>query len=170
MGVLDTSSLCDVETKDFVYDTRELTTARLFVALRGENFDGNTFVAQALSQGATAALCNPSAIDKFGAPRELCWVVTDTKQAIQKLALFVRKQSRAKVIAITGSVGKTSVKELLGFALPFYGPTLIAEGSFNNEYGVPRTLLNIDDSYDFVVLEFGARKIHDIRTLCGFGA
>jgi UDP-N-acetylmuramoyl-tripeptide--D-alanyl-D-alanine ligase len=156
----------DIETKDFIYDSREVRASTIFVALSGENFDGNTFVTQALSQGATAALCTPSAIDEFGAARHLCWVVTDTRQAIQQLALFVRKQCRAKVIAITGSVGKTSIKELLGFALSFYGPTLSAEGSFNNEYGVPRTLLKIDDSYDFVVLEFGARKNHDIRVLC----
>ncbi len=119
-------------------DTREMAPGDLFVALSGENRDGHAFVAQALAGGAAAAMVSrvPEGVP-VDAPLLL---VDDTLAALGRLGAAGRARTGARVIAVTGSVGKTSTKEMLRSMLAGQGPTHAATRSFNNHWGVPLTL------------------------------
>ncbi len=143
-------------------DTRQLTSGCVFVALQGERFDGHDYVQQALAQGAIAAIvAQPvSSVDSG-----LQLVVDDTLVAYQAIARWWRSQFEIPVLAITGSAGKTSTKEMLAAALNCYGNVLKTEKNYNNDIGVPLTLLQLDDTYRFVVLELAMRGPGEIARL-----
>lgn len=141
-------------------DSRLVTAGGLFVAIAGDHVDGHDFVPQALSGGAVGVL-STRVVD---AP---CVVVVDAVRALGKIArAVIDRHDRVRVVAVTGSQGKTSVKDLLAHILPAAGATVASAGSFNNELGVPLTVLRIDDATRFLVVEMGARGIGHIATLC----
>lgn len=142
-------------------DTRTLVPGNLFVALKGERFDGHDHLAAALAAGATAAVVsrlNP----QIDIPQIL---VDDTLLALQTLGKCWRDQVNPLVIAITGSAGKTTVKQLLAAMCSQAGATRATVGNLNNEIGVPLTLLSLDAADQFAVIEMGANHVGEIARL-----
>lgn len=142
-------------------DSRDVPEGALFVALPGDGADGHDFVGAALEAGALAALVQDRAA-LAGRPGV---VVDDTWAAILRLGASVRDAVDPQVVAITGSVGKTTTKDLTGAALAADRPTVAAEGSFNNELGVPLTLLATTGATQALVVEIGARGVGHIASL-----
>jgi UDP-N-acetylmuramoyl-tripeptide--D-alanyl-D-alanine ligase len=141
-------------------DSRDLPPgAPLFVALRGEHVDGHRFLDQAVQQGAAAVLCERPA-DGLDAV-----VVEDTWRAVRELAREVRDRVAPRAVGITGSVGKTTVKDLTAAAVGAERRVAAARGSFNNELGVPLTLLTLREGDEVLVAEIGARHVGDIADL-----
>jgi len=141
-------------------DSRALEKDGLFVAIAGEHVDGHDFVPQAVAGGAAAVLATRA----VGAP---CVVVEDATTALGKIARAVLdRRADVDVIGITGSQGKTSAKDLLAQVLAASGPTVASAGSFNNELGVPLTVLHLEESTKYLVVEMGSRGIGHIATLC----
>ncbi len=143
-------------------DTRTLAPGDLFVALAAAR-DGHDFVAQALAQGACAALV--SRIPEGVAPDAPLLVVGDVLQALERLGVAARARTGARVAAITGSVGKTSTKEMLRAALSGQGRVHAAEASYNNHWGVPLTLARMPADTDFAVIEIGMNHPGEIAPL-----
>ena len=145
-------------------DTRKLQAGDLFFALKGDRFDGNTFAKQALETGAVAAIIDdPKAyIDK----RTI--VVEDVLKTLQALARYHREQLRIPVIAITGSNGKTTSKELVHAVLSTRFKTYTTEGNLNNHIGVPLTLLRIGTDAEMAVIEMGANHQQEIAGYCQY--
>ncbi len=142
-----------------VVDSREVDTETLFVALPGSRVDGHDYAGAAVAAGSPAVL----AARPVGVPAVL---VADPQAALAALAAHVRGLAPATVVAVTGSVGKTTTKDLLADLLAELGPTVAAPGSFNNEIGLPLTLLRTAPDTAFVVLEMGARGRGHIAALC----
>ncbi|PLR47856.1 UDP-N-acetylmuramoyl-tripeptide--D-alanyl-D-alanine ligase [Chimaeribacter arupi] len=138
-------------------DTRQLSAGSLFVALKGENFDAHAFADNAVAAGAAALLVSRR-VDA-DVP-QLC--VADTRIALGQLGAWVRRQVPARVVALTGSSGKTSVKEMTATILRECGNVLFTQGNFNNDIGVPLTLLRLEPQHDFAVVEMGANHIGEI--------
>jgi len=144
-------------------DTRTLETGDLFVALAGPNFDGHDFVDTAFAAGAASALVSREA-SLNGRPG---LVSTDTLDAMEKLATAARDRSRAKIAAITGSVGKTSTKEALAHVLSAQGETGYSKSSLNNHWGVPLSVARLPASARFGVFEIGMNHPGEITPLVG---
>ncbi|SFN77357.1 UDP-N-acetylmuramoyl-tripeptide--D-alanyl-D-alanine ligase [Xenorhabdus japonica] len=138
-------------------DSRQIMHGSLFIALKGEKFDAHDFAKDVAQQGACALLVSHR-LD-IDCPQV---VVEDTRLAMGKLAGWVRQQSKAKVVALTGSSGKTSVKEMTAAILRQCGNTLYTTGNFNNDIGVPLTLFRLTDEHQFAVIELGANHIGEI--------
>jgi len=150
----------DVVVRGVFTDTRAPLPGALFVALRGERFDGHDYVAAARQAGAAAALvARPLAADL---PQV---IVADTTLALGDLASAVRASRRARVVGITGSNGKTTVKTLLASILALHGRTHVNAGNLNNEFGLPLSLLALPEDAEYAVLEMGAGKPGDIAYL-----
>ncbi|KAB7623852.1 UDP-N-acetylmuramoyl-tripeptide--D-alanyl-D-alanine ligase [Alkalilimnicola sp. S0819] len=142
-------------------DGRRVEAGGLYVAIRGERFDGHDFIAQAAASGAAAAL-----VERDGDwPLPVCRVA-DCRRALGALGRHNRRAVPARVAAITGSNGKTTVKEMLATILRRAGETLATQGNLNNELGVPLTLLRLDERQDYAVIEMGASAGGDIAYLC----
>ncbi|HET7358387.1 MAG TPA: UDP-N-acetylmuramoyl-tripeptide--D-alanyl-D-alanine ligase [Nocardioidaceae bacterium] len=151
----------DVEvTGPAFIDTRHPEPGGLFVAFEGERVDGHDFAAAAIDAGAAAVLSTR--------PVDVpCVVVPDARQALARLAHHViRKLPDTSVVALTGSQGKTSTKDLIAHVLSTAGTTVATVGSFNNELGFPLTVLRAEPATEYLVLEMGARGIGHIRALC----
>ena len=133
-------------------DTRAVQPGQLFVALRGENFDGHRFIGQALAAGAVAAVVDQA--DPDVALPQL--VVADTVLALGALAAANRRESGVGLIAITGSSGKTTVRQMTSAILTEMGPTLSTEGNLNNHIGVPHTLFRLAPEHQYAAVELGA--------------
>ncbi|MBW3662186.1 MAG: UDP-N-acetylmuramoyl-tripeptide--D-alanyl-D-alanine ligase [Actinobacteria bacterium] len=142
-------------------DSRDVGTEALFVALRGESADGHDYIEAALAAGATGYLAETREGDR--APGGV--LVADTWTAIARLAGAVRDRVDPTVVAVTGSVGKTTTKDLTAAALRAQLRTVAARGSYNNELGVPLTLLDVESRTQAVVVEIGARGIGHIAAL-----
>ena len=138
-------------------DTRTIKSGDLFVALSGDNFDANSFVAKAVEQGAIAAI-----VTKKQAVDIPQIVVKDSRIALGLLGKMVRQQVNPKVAALTGSNGKTTTKEMLAAILKLVAPTLATAGNFNNDVGVPLTLLRLQQQDEFAVMELGANHKKEI--------
>lgn len=138
-------------------DTRHIEKGALFVALVGERFDAHHFCQQALQAGASALLVE-RALDLPVAQV----VVQDTKLALGQLAADVHQRSQTATVAITGSCGKTTVKEMTASILQQKGKVLFTAGNFNNDIGVPLTLLRSQEDDDYAVIELGANHIGEI--------
>jgi UDP-N-acetylmuramoyl-tripeptide--D-alanyl-D-alanine ligase len=144
-------------------DSRTVSTGALFVALRGEHADGHDFVTGATAAGAAASLT------RYPVAGSLCLVVVDPLVGLGRLSRYLIDRASAgglHVIGITGSVGKTSTKDLLAQILERAGPTVAAVGNLNNELGVPLTVGRVDEQTRFLVAEMGARGIGHIAYLC----
>lgn len=145
-------------------DSRRLSSGALFVALQGPNFDGHDHLMAAQAAGASAALLSKPIV--VGAANALPYVlVEDTLTALAQLAAAWRQQCGIATVAITGSNGKTSVKEMLASILATQGPTLYTHGNLNNHIGVPLTLLRITPQHRFAVIEMGANHPGEIASL-----
>ena len=138
-------------------DTRKITPGCLFVALKGERFDAHDFAEQAKAAGAGALLVSRK-LD-IDLPQA---VVKDTRLAFGELAAWVRQQVPTRVVALTGSSGKTSVKEMTAAILTQCGNTLYTAGNLNNDIGVPMTLLRLTREHEFAVIELGANHQGEI--------
>jgi UDP-N-acetylmuramoyl-tripeptide--D-alanyl-D-alanine ligase len=150
-------------------DSRNVQAGEVFLALRGEKFDGHDFVPRAINthnstgspQGAIAAI-----VDEAFPPSDLpLIIVKDTLQAYQTIGQWWRNQFTIPVIAITGSVGKTTTKEIIAAVLSNYGRVLKTQANYNNEIGVPKTLLELGEEHDFAVVEMGMRARGEIALL-----
>ena len=139
-------------------DTRTIKTGDIFLALTGDNFDGHDYLDIAIEKGAVAAIVSrPVAADIAQL------VVDDTRLALGQLAAYRRQQHKdLTVIAITGSSGKTTCKEMLGSIFGRLAPTLITRGNLNNDLGVPMMLLELSDHHRYAILELGANHIGEI--------
>jgi UDP-N-acetylmuramoyl-tripeptide--D-alanyl-D-alanine ligase len=143
-------------------DSRRVESGNLFVALRGEHFDGHGFAPQALQCGASALL-----LSRRVPVRAPYLEVDDTRVALGRLAAHWRARLGATVVAVTGSNGKTTVKEMIACTLARIGSVLATSGNLNNDIGVPLTLLRLDPSHRFAVIEMGANHAGEIAGLVG---
>lgn len=147
----------DLTFADVTTDTRKVSAGCLFIALKGERFDAHDLVGDAIAAGSAALLVSkhlPVAVPQV--------VVTDTRIALGQLAGWVRQQSTARVVALTGSSGKTSVKEMTAAILRQCGETLYTAGNLNNDIGVPLTLLRLTAEHQYAVIELGANHQGEI--------
>lgn len=151
------------QARDVSIDSRSLQPGDLFVALKGPNFDGHRFVADALAKGAAAVLVER--LPEDAPPDAPTLVVDDTLKALEALARAGRQRSRARVVAVTGSVGKTGTKEALRRCLGVNGRTHASPGSFNNHWGVPLSLARLPADADYAVFELGMNHPGEIAPL-----
>jgi UDP-N-acetylmuramoyl-tripeptide--D-alanyl-D-alanine ligase len=151
-----------LENRIVTTDTRKITSGCIFFALRGENFDGNTFADEALGKGAKYAVVDNLSYDKG----KHTLLVDDTLKTLQELAHFHREHLNIPVIGITGTNGKTTTKELINAVLSKKYKTAATSGNFNNHIGVPLTLLSINKAAEIAIIEMGANHEGEIATLC----
>ena len=143
-------------------DTRQLKNGDMYFALKGPNFNGNHFAKQALDAGASYAIIDE---DEFSIEGKTI-LVPDVLQALQELALHHRKQLSIPVIAITGSNGKTTTKELVHAVLSSHYKTTATAGNLNNHIGVPLTILRIPADTEMAIIEMGANHAGEIASYC----
>jgi len=141
-------------------DTRTLQKGDTFIALMGERFDGHDFIAQAIAKGAKNLVLERA----VSAPLPQI-VVRDTRLALGRLAKYIRRQFTGKVIGLTGSVGKTTSKQMLVSILSIVGKTHATKGNLNNDLGVPFTWFKVDTNDDFAIIEMGANHLGEIAYL-----
>tara|TARA_R110000737_G_scaffold53907_9_gene75797 strand:- start:984 stop:2384 length:1401 start_codon:yes stop_codon:yes gene_type:complete len=139
-------------------DSRALKSGDVFLALQGPNFDGHKFLTQASELGCSAVIVQKPQ-DRLNIAQI---VVKDTHQALGEIAAYVKAQVAPKTVAITGSSGKTTVKEMVAAILSRLGNVLATKGNFNNDIGVPLTLLRLEEKHDFAVVELGANHLGEI--------
>ncbi len=142
-------------------DSRSLKSGEVFLALKGPNFDGHTFIQQAQNIGASAVIVEQNGL----AQNQLTIaqiIVEDTRIALGKIGAFNKQQAAPKTVAITGSSGKTTLKEMVAAILSLLGKVLATQGNFNNEIGVPLTLLRLTKEDQFAVIELGANHLGEI--------
>jgi len=144
-------------------DTRSLQPDHVFVALRGEKFDGHDFAGVAIEKGAIAVISDRRAGTQLDGIPQL--QVEDTLQAYQQIARWWRDQFDIPIIAVTGSVGKTTTKELIAAVLSTKGNVLKTQANYNNEIGVPKTLLELGSEHDYAVIEMAMRGSGQIALL-----
>ena len=152
------------EILGFSIDTRSLARGELFVALEGRSSDGHAFVSEAFRQGASGVVVSKlsSAIEESGP----ALLVSDTYQTLQDLALNHRKRLRAEVVGLTGSMGKTSVKEMVAQTLSLSHPTAKTHGNWNNHIGLPLSLLRMSGEDRYGVFEIGINHPGECAPLC----
>lgn len=144
-------------------DTRTLRPGDIFIAIKGENSDGHDYIQQALANGASCVIVThiPS---QFNSQLPFL-IVSDTLHALTKMGIYARQRFHGKAIAITGSVGKTTTKEMLKNALQPFGKIHAAEGSYNNHLGVPLTLARLPSDADYCISEIGMNHSGEIAPL-----
>lgn len=148
-------------------DSRKVTDGSIFFALKGDNFDGNRFASTALQQGAVAAVVDDTSICTESGNYV---VVTDVLTTLQQLAALHRRTLGCKVVAVTGTNGKTTTKELLNAVLSRRYNILATRGNLNNHIGVPLTLLAMDKRTEIAIVEMGASHCGEIASLCTVAA
>lgn len=138
-------------------DSRSIGAGELFIALKGPNFDGTAFIAEVKAKGAIAVVTEQQVSEAISQI-----VVQDTRLALGQLAAAVKARLAPKTIAVTGSAGKTTVKEMMAAILGRRGQVLSTQGNFNNDIGVPLTMLRLTEEHNFAVLELGANHQGEI--------
>jgi UDP-N-acetylmuramoyl-tripeptide--D-alanyl-D-alanine ligase len=156
------SSISDWAATGLSIDTRSLSAGDLFIALRGPNYDGHDFVGTALERGAAAAMVDR---DIPGLSTVPLLRVADTFAGLAALGSAARRRSDARIIAVTGSVGKTGTKEALRLALAACGPTFASAGSLNNQWGVPLSLGRMPPDVAYAIFELGMNHSGEIGSL-----
>src|SRR5687767_13461722 len=145
-------------------DTRKLKAGDIFFALKGPNFNGNQFATAALEAGSAYAV-----VDEAPAtPNDRIIVVDDVLTALQQLAKYHRQQFNIPFIAITGSNGKTTTKELVHAVLSAGYKTYTTQGNLNNHIGIPLTILSVKDDAQMAVIEMGANHLREIASYCEY--
>ncbi len=154
---------------DVTTDTRKIEKDSLFLALKGERFNGEDFALDAVKKGAAGVLvstaCAPACLAGIDAGRTAVLSVPDTLKAYQQIAHAWREQFEVPVVAITGSNGKTTTKDLTAAVLSARGPVLKTQANFNNEVGLPLTLLGLTKEHTAAVVEIGMRGFHQIEAM-----
>ena len=146
-------------------DSRKIKSGSLFVALKGERFNGEDFACEAVSKGAAGVIVSADCDQKNIPSTGLVFVVENTLDAYQKLAGAWRNKFDIPIVAITGSNGKTTTKDLTAAVLSARGTVLKTSANFNNEIGVPQTLFELNENHRAAVLEIGMRGLHQIEPL-----
>ncbi|KAF3983720.1 MAG: UDP-N-acetylmuramoyl-tripeptide--D-alanyl-D-alanine ligase [Methylococcales symbiont of Hymedesmia sp. n. MRB-2018] len=144
-------------------DTRTLNKGDLYIAIKGKNFDGHSFIDKAELAGADAVL-----VEKKSSTRLSQIVVKDSHLALAELAGGWKQKANVKSIAITGSNGKTTVKEMIASILSLVGNVLYTQGNLNNDIGVPLTLLKLHEQHQYAVIEVGANHVGEIAYSCSY--
>lgn len=157
---LSRDNIIDIDFKDICTDTRRRMDGSVFVALIGESFDGHNYLQQAKEMGAVAAI-----VSKQVATDLPILPVADTQIALRHIAKFHLQKIKPTTVAITGSNGKTTTKNLLANILNLSAPTLKTQGNLNNHLGVPMTLLRLEPKHRYAVIEMGANHLHEIAQL-----
>lgn len=150
-----------------VTDTRKLKSGDLYFALKGPNFNGNEFALAALEAGARYAIVD-EAIPNSATQQDSIIMVEDVLTTLQELAKYHRQQFTIPFLAITGSNGKTTTKELVFAVLASHFKTYTTQGNLNNHIGVPLTLLSIPKEAEMAVIEMGANHLHEIESYCSY--
>ncbi len=164
---MEISELYDLYRKcgSLTTDSRNITRGAMFFALKGEKFDGNSFAAQALEAGARYAIVDRPTLAGMKAGRGECILVENVLSTLQEIALYHRSQFDIPVLGITGTNGKTTTKELISAVLSKKYVTVATRDNFNNDIGVPLTLLRIDGRTQIAVVEMGASAPGEIASL-----
>jgi UDP-N-acetylmuramoyl-tripeptide--D-alanyl-D-alanine ligase len=144
-------------------DSRNIKPNDVFFAIKGLNFDGNKFAVQAIENGASHVISDDLEISKIS---DKIIYVNDSIQTLQELANFHRKFIDTKIIAITGSNGKTTSKELIFSVLKSRYKTIATKGNLNNHLGVPLTILTMNKETEIGIIEMGANHLREIDFLC----
>ncbi len=153
--------------KNISLDSRTILNCELFIAIKGKNFDGHNFLNEVIKKGGKAVVIKDGMQNLL--PDKLpFWTVPDTLEAFQKLALFKRRKLNIPVVGITGSVGKTTTKEMMGEVLKQLGKIKLSQLNFNNEIGVGLTILDSDLKDKTLILEMGMRGLGQIENLSKF--
>ena len=151
----------DIEVKSIGTDSRNIVQNQLFIAIKGESFDGNMFASAAIMQGAAAVL-----VSEPNASARPAVMVADTRLALGALAKYWRNQFKLPLVAVTGSNGKTTVKEMLVAILDAANKNVLStQGNLNNDIGMPMTLLNLQQKHDVAVIEMGMNHLGEIDYL-----
>lgn len=154
------------EIKAVSTDTRKIEEGTMFIALKGENFNGNNYVLDAFNKGAKIAIVDEVKCDLNELKENVALIkVENTGRALMDLAKFYREKLGLKVVGITGSAGKTSTKDLVAAVLSDKYKVFKTKGNFNNEIGLPLMILELDSTYDVAILEMGMRGLGQIREL-----
>jgi len=153
----------DIEINQVVIDSRATTNNGLFVAFKGENNDGHNFLKQAFENGCVLAIVDKVLAEFINDERLI--LVKNSLLALEKLAIFSRTRSKAKIIAVTGSVGKTGVKEMLKTVFETQGKTFATSGNLNNNFGLPLSLANMKSDTEFGIFEMGMNHPGEIEVL-----
>lgn len=146
-------------------DSRSLQPGEAFFAIKGDNMDGHDHATAALAAGASLVVIAEAKLPAFGRVTAPMVVVSDVLKAMEKLGVAARKRSKAKIIAVTGSAGKTTTKEALRHVLSAVGKVHASDKSFNNHWGVPLTLARMPANCDFAIFEIGMNHPGEIRPL-----
>lgn len=147
-------------------DTRKIQKDNIYIAIKGERFDGNKFVIDAFKKGASIAIVSEILFNIENEEKvETVILVDDTEKALLDLASFYRKKLGLKVVAVTGSCGKTSTKDLIAAFLSEKYKVFKTKGNFNNQIGLPLMILELDSTYDIAVLEMGMSDLGEIDVL-----
>jgi UDP-N-acetylmuramoyl-tripeptide--D-alanyl-D-alanine ligase len=147
-------------------DSRTIRAGELFIAIHGPSHDGHDHVASALERGAIAAVVAEAQLPRYAGPvGGRCVAVADTFEALKQLARAVRESWGGKIVGVTGSVGKTTTKEILAALLGAKLRVLKSEGNLNNEYGLPLTLFRLDETHQAAVLEMGMSRRGELARL-----
>ena len=156
-------SMMSIKVKSLVTDSRAIDskTKSAFLALKGPNFDGHRFAHQVIEKGCQLLIVEHQIAD-VDSSKVVQIIVDDTRTALGKIAAYVKQQVAPKTVGITGSSGKTTVKEMLAAILSRLGKVLATDGNYNNDIGVPLTLLRLEQDHDFAVIEMGANHIGEI--------
>ena len=167
-AALDSEIISDNVKEDINIDLVEIDSRRvkkntLFICIKGDNNDGHNFIEKAFEKGAAIILASEVAEEFSNDPRII--LVKDGLNCLNKLAIFARARSKAKIIAITGSVGKTTTKDICSFILSKISNCYSTYGNFNNHFGVPITLANLVEDIDFAVIEVGMNHAKEIEYL-----
>lgn len=152
-----------LESPGISTDTRSLDKGQIFFALKGPNFDGNKYAKQAIQKGASLAVIDESFA---GSSLNGYFLVNDVLETLQNLASFHRQHLKTKIIAITGSNGKTTTKELTAAVLSSRYDVIYTQGNLNNHIGVPLTLLRLKSETEIGIIEMGANHVGEIEDLC----
>ena len=153
--------------KNISLDSRTILNCELFIAIKGKNFDGHDFLNEVIKKGGKAVVINDGMQNLL--PNKFpFWTVPDTLEAFQKLALFKRRKLNIPVVGITGSVGKTTTKEMMGEVLKQLGKIKLSQLNFNNEIGVGLTILDAELKDKTLILEMGMRGLGQIENLSKF--
>jgi UDP-N-acetylmuramoyl-tripeptide--D-alanyl-D-alanine ligase len=150
-----------LQTEIVQFNSKDILKGDIFIALPG-NVDGHNYAQDAIERGASCVIVSKH-VENI--PLEKVIFVNNTRKALQQLALYKRTKSKAKFIAITGSVGKTSTKEALNIMLDNFGKTFASRGNFNNDLGVPINLASMADDVDYAIFEVGMNHAGEIREL-----
>ena len=158
INICDGELICgnlDLECVNFCKDTREIKTGDIYVGIKGDNFNGNNFYKDAFDKGASICILDNDTIidDKY--KDKTIVLVDDTISCLQKLAKYKRSLYNISVVAVTGSVGKTSVKDIIYSVLSSKYKVLCTKGNLNNHIGVPLTILELSDENVLIVYNIG---------------